>query len=1120
MSLPFSNNTIQVYRYDTFSYTLTHPTAYSLQLGTVTTSLVPFVTNNGSNVTFSATVFPAGISSNELFVVNAYDFGGSLLGTSSNRVVIGAGRFIDASGNSLTNTAYTFYKNEAITPIRFQCFFPLLGTPTTSPSLPVGLSFVQVASNAYDLSGIPSFQVPSSNYLVIGKGDGGKIVTASNVNLTVNAERLLLDVSGSSIVSPIFIGQSITPRVVTSRTSGVQYRWSGLPDGFVFTDISNVPKTSPFTATDSSSTLILRGAPTSNAALSLIPSGQTTLTLGATRSGISSSTAFSFQFGETILFDTPNLCNLYVNLPVPSSVSSNNFRAQSYFSTQSITNIYSPNLVSDLSLSFTGGRAYLTGTPTIPSLGTYTIRAVSSSSLTQDISATLSIDYDTLTFTVVPIDTCFNFIVSRSLDLAKTGYYPSNIFFKAVAGSGCNVTYTAPQLADTGISLSNSNGGVVLTGIPEVPLPLTTLDILADVLDTSTTTFTNTTFAILQDDLSFTTFSNLRFLQNRAITPFQISATTLSGRNVTSYVGVNMPEGIQISAAGIVSGTPITNTNRLDSSFTIIATTGFSTDFESYTYSILEDAIAFTPISNQQLTIGQPIQPISLQAYSYSGKPVSNLQFVNLDASYGLTLTSSSNTGLLTGTLTNTYMPLLSNVVFGIQGTVGSFTDTERFVLTTSSNPSSFLRLVSINQYNNNTYSYYRATDYLTNPWTLGNEFLIDTAEDRIPIGIGYTDIQVRYPRLEGYTQSSNLFVMATNRAYPKLSSNGTTLTSLTGLSTDFDRRLYQVTYDICTNCWYGIGYVNSNTTTDDQVYLYTGGSNAADWDLYPRQALGIQPRYGMTRTGYGYSNGYIGGTCLRAKDGILMAGGRTMLRRENGVWGAVSGQFQAEVDCYNLDGPVWVAGGSDLYNHEDVSSGFTRGTITLKYSTDKGISWYPATGGFNHTCFEIEYGCNQWLSRGMSYSNGEYYQEYRYSSNGSNWSLLDLGFSAPFRTFDAYTQWLGARFYNPPGKIAFDGMSWSLYACRINPYTSNNVLNRITYFMDVYQHDKAGSLASNWSNIALPIEDNIVFKYVQGSVIGGYIGPIASAVFPNISQTTSTLSTLEGKAIFKDPRV
>jgi hypothetical protein len=1122
MSLPFTNNTIQVYRYDTFSYTLTYPSAYSLQLGTVTSALVPFVTNNGSNVVFAATVFPSTISSNELFVVNALDFDGNVLARSSNTVNIGAGRFTDASGNSVSNTVLTLYKNEPMIPTRFQAFFPLTSTPTTTPGLPAGIGFVQVASNAFDLLGIPLVQVPSSNYLVIGRGDGGKIVSASNVNITVNAERVLLDVSGSSILSPVTIGTPITPRVITARyppyTSPggtLQYQWSTLPDGLVFTDTTGVPRSSPFTPSDASSTLILRGTPTETAARSLVPSGQSTISVNATRlltPNITAATAFSLQFGETILFDTPNLCNFFVDIPISSSALSNSFHVQSYFSNATITNVFSPNLVSDISLSFNVAqqRAFLTGTPSNTSLDTYTIRAVSSSTLTSDLSATLRVDLDTVSFVTTPVDTCFTFIVSRSLDLSKTGYYSSNIQFRAVAESGCNVTYQTPQLTGTGITTVSSNGSIVLSGLPETVTPLTTLDVIASSPSADSAATTSIQFSIVPDTFTFTTLSNLTFLQNFPITPFQITATTLSERNVTSYAGINLPEGIQLSPTGILSGTPTSNTNRLDSSFSIIATTGFTTTSQSYSYTTLEDAVAFTPVSNVQLTIGQPIEPFTIEAFSYSGKPVSNLQFSNLDASYGLTLTSISNRGVISGTLTDANLPLLSNLLFEVQGSVGAFTGSETFNLATS-NGSTFVRIMTMNADDGNTCKYYTSNDYVTNPRTLRLNTANEVDADPIPSGIGYTDIQATYPRLEGYYQSSNLIVAVRNTAYPQVSSNATTVTQLTGASTNFDRRLYQVTYDTCSNTWYGIGYVNIDDTTPDQVYLYTGGSNADDWDSTPREALTIQARYGVARSPY--ANGYIGGTCLRAKDGILMAGGRTMIRRVNNVWTSPVGQFNTETCCFNLDGPTWIAGGSDGYERENPSSTFTSNALTLKYSTDKGASWYNAAGGFNFTCFEVEYGSNQWLARGLSYSNGNYLQEIRYSSNGSNWALVEDIPATPGRVVDR------AIFY-PPGKINFDGLSWMTYMPRVNPYTSNNILDRVTYYTDAYQHDNVGSLGSSWTNVTLPTEEQLTFVFVQGFLIGNILGPATSVVFRSTPQTTTSLLTLEGKAVFKDPRV
>jgi hypothetical protein len=270
--------------------------------------------------------------------------------------------------------------------------------------------------------------------------------------------------------------------------------------------------------------------------------------------------------------------------------------------------------------------------------------------------------------------------------------------FTAVSASGCNVTFTAPELDDLGINLTQTNGTVVLTGTPTTVAPLTTLNVSATAANTLASASTTIKFEVVPDDFTFTSLSNLTFLQNFPTTPIQISATTLSERSISTFSSPNLPEGLVLTSTGILQGTPSNNTNFLDSSFTVVASTGFTTDSQNYTYTIIPDAVAFVPISNVRLVPGEAITPIQIQGFSYSGKSVSNYQLVGLDASYGLTLSSN---GILSGTFqggTYANTALLSNVLFSVQGTVGNFVGSESFNLVTPSNPSILRYILGINE--------------------------------------------------------------------------------------------------------------------------------------------------------------------------------------------------------------------------------------------------------------------------------------------------------------------------------------------------------------------------------------------------------------------------------------
>ncbi len=803
-----------------------------------------------------------------------------------------------------------------------------------------------------------------------------------------------------------------------------------------------------------------------------------------------------------------------------------------------ITNIFSPNLISDLSLVFnsTTSTAFLTGTPRSSNIpgGTYTIRATSSTGLTQDFSANLVIANDAVTFTSRPaIDACYSFIIGRPLSSLKTGYYSSNIVFTAAAASGCNVTFTAPELDDTGVTGTQSNGTLTLGGTPTTVTPLTTLNVTATANGTGASAATTIKFSVLPDDISFSGLSNLTFLQNFPITPTQINATTLSERSINNYSSPNLPLGLTLSTTGLLQGTPTNNTNFLDGSFTVVASTGFSTDSETFTYTTLPDAIAFAPVSNLALVPNQQVTPTQIQAFSFSGNTVSNLQIIGLDASYGITL---SPTGILDGTFTGglySNAPLLSNVPFQVQGSVGTFVGSDSFNIVTTTNPSSLRYILTTNQgYGtlSNQYGHYTVDDSIErNQLTSNSSFSNETPIAAIPYNVGYYDIQPRYPELSGYGAGTNLIVFATNQAYPIVSSNGgLSVTQLTGSSNNYYRRLYQVTNKTGTSNWFGVGYVSLNSTSPDGVYLFQS-SDGLDWDTIPRTFISTaKPRWERVYLGSG--GDYIGGTCLRYKSGVLMYGGsgdnaNSMLRStdDGSNWSTVTGSFSgftSETNVFNLDGDIWIAGGSDAYNHEQPGSFYISDTNTLKYSTDLGQTWSNATGGFNFACTDLEYGNGQWLASGISYSNGDYVQEFRYSSNGSNWSLVDLGVTYTGRPFNRFQSQGSNEFPVLYPRMLFDGFYWNTMIQIINPYFSNDSNSTAYYHIDVWQHVNNTSLASGWSNIRIPGEDFLTYKYNQSSIVGRQLGPMASTIISNSPQPSSVLTSIVGKAVFTDPRV
>jgi hypothetical protein len=208
---------LNVYAYEGFSYRFTNPDlSYNLQPVSNSSGLNPpslyFTTNGNSNVVFAVSDASNNLTAGreESFTLTTTDASGTLFQTSSNKVIVNPGRFLDGSGVPLLGNNYTFYKNETITPIRLVAPSFTLATPTSVPTLPPGLSYSNVASNIFDIVGAPLTTVPTSNYQSIGRQSGGSKIVTTRFNITVSNERLRVDVSGSSMISNMQIGTDIS----------------------------------------------------------------------------------------------------------------------------------------------------------------------------------------------------------------------------------------------------------------------------------------------------------------------------------------------------------------------------------------------------------------------------------------------------------------------------------------------------------------------------------------------------------------------------------------------------------------------------------------------------------------------------------------------------------------------------------------------------------------------------------------------------------------------------------------------------------------------------------------------------------------------------------------------
>ena len=1104
--LPFSNNAIGVFAYEGFSYTISNPNlTYTLQTVTNSGGFGPspsplyFTKNANTSYTFAITDLSNNLTggTTENFVLQTVS--GSSILSSSNTVTIGPGRFLDGSGLTLSNNSYTFYKNEAITPIRLVAPSFTLKPPTSVPSLPPGLSFVSNASNIYDISGIPLVTVPNSNYQIIGLQNGGSRIVTTKFNIVISNERLQLNLSGSPIISGMTIGTPITPRVITVvppvGSSAVQYTFPTLPDGIVASDSSGNTQVSPFTTTTAPYTFIVSGTPTSNAAYAFRAAGAGSnglvYTVQASRISpsplVQTTQPLTFSFAETILFDLSTIPILYTNVPVDSSA--NFFTAGTFFTSNvPITDISSTSLPDGLTLVFDASlsRARLTGIPTTAGSANYTIRATNSS-VTRDYSTPISISNDSVSFSSpVGTDLCYSFILSRPVDISKNGYYPSNIQFSASAASGRAISFSAPAFSGTGLSL-DSNG--VITGLPSAVTPLTDLVVTATAVGTSVTATKTVKFSILDDVFTFAdvSTSSLLFLQNRAITPFQFQVSTLSGRNVIDVTQSGFPAGLSINPAGVVSGTPLGDTSG---NVIINATTGYSSGTRDFSYNVIPDTVIFrVPQGTYTYTAGDPVGSIDIDAVSYSGLTVSNFD-LSLIPTYGLTVASS--TGVVSGTWTtgippDVILPSLCNFTINAQagGATSSLSTTftasptlERnmifnvfskdsiaddvpykssLIATSSANITSFQKIQGPTV---QTLSEIRVKSTVDADFS-GNVIVVTRS------GTGTDALPYPFNPDGGVFRASNGSIEFTDISFnrvddtnPSIVSSviniaGTTKWRAGGRRGSFDNGAAVVFPSEDNGITWGVSSASVVTSPAGQIIrTRDDGSNINPYSLNPYLQGGLALKYSPDNSG------------ILIAGGLEFGGGPTMaISLDQGAsWrGDISGGFVKECSSFSLDNSsIWIATGSDAYRTIDESSGSTSwssATNTIKYSTDYGSTWTVASGAFNMFAYEIVHGNATWLATGVQATTSGpftyFAPELRYSTDGSNWAKIDLSSSDLFPTND-----FSIFSVIPPlriGSMAFDGNYWNVF---VNAALQGSEAGS---YPTLYRHDASTSLLSGW---------------------------------------------------------
>jgi hypothetical protein len=1085
ISLAFGTNNVTIYTYEPFSYTISNPNSNLYTLSTTKTSGLPasyLINNANDSITFASTSNGMLVGTQQ-FTISADPSGG----TSTTFVTIGPGRFVDGSGNSFVGSNYTFYAKEAITPIKLVAPFNIT-TPTSTPALPPGLRFSAVDGSSVSIVGTPSVTVPQSNYLIIGKNVGTSKIVSSTIPIIISNERIQTNLAGGSIISGMQIGVPITPRTLTATGNGtIRYTWTSFPDGIVVTDNSgNVQPVSSFgfTPSDPSYTFIITGTPTLAAANAFKNGGYSN---GLTQSIlvervnplplISSVVGITFRFGETILFDTASNPQVYTAVPLdPSAIS---YRAATYFTSNvPISTIFSPDLRSDLSLAFNGtDRAYLTGTPESAGTGTFTIRAINANAFQQDTTTTISVVNDFITFASPPtpvVDVCYNFVVSRPSSLSLNGYYPSPIEYSATAASGRTIQWSAPALVGTGLSLSATSGNTTtIVGTPTNILPLQTLAVTASATGTPATATRIGKIEIVNDVFTFATAGSLSFIQNKPITPVQFTATTLSGRQVSSYFATGLPLGLSLSTTGRLSGTSLVGTNG---SFTIGASTGFTNGNQVISYTITPDNILLivTPQASYPLTLGGPIPAATINGLTYSGANVSNYVFSNLSPTYGLTI--NSTTGVFGGTFTTSLPPqdlLPSNVSFYVNATAGALTESLAVEIDTLPPP-------AFNWYaltGNNIAKTLTDFDNWSTLVTVVSGGFTDMSIRQVDLG---TLVIVGVTGETTYVQSSNGSNFTT-RQFPPIGGGG--------YESIFTGPNY-LTFVSNTSTLYGVGTYNGIDGFGQPYRLATFFKSFDDgisWTgSYPILPAGIpSPSFQGSSLQTGYA--------IAHKNGVILLGGEKFFvgapapsivysTDQGNTWNEPLNAMEVVVTCFSTEESRWIAGGSDYYTTE-WTGGTGVETRTLRYSDNQGVSWnLVSSGDFNFSADFVIRGNGIWIAAGKSSVDGgdtSAFFALRYSTDGDTWSAFTLppGPGSPFS--DGWTP----AYSDPPGveqdiitSVNYDGANYNIAVFRRSDMAVVTL---------VYQHAADGSsldsdweiVSTNWDTYA----DGVGIRRLQG---------------------------------------
>lgn len=296
-----------------------------------------------------------------------------------------------------------------------------------------------------------------------------------------------------------------------------------------------------------------------------------------------------------------------------------------------------------------------------------------------------------------------------------------------------------------------------------------------------------------------------------------------------------------------------------------------------------------------------------------------------------------------------------------------------------------------------------------------------------LPVGF---DTVIRNSNVDG----NFIFATASNYILRSTYKNGFTATKF-----DNSQNCSSLTFKSPSTWWCSGTRDYSGTQKANVLFSDDAGVSWSPLSTIVDQTTGYQLRSRDNNSAIASSNPYLSaGIALKYKDGVLLAGGlydgglgEAMFRStdDGETWNTVTGGFQTECAYLNLDvSGMWIATGSDLYTTGNPTA-YAGATNTIKYSTDKGQTWTPATSGaFNMFGYEIVYANNTWVATGVD-GGATYDILLKYSTDGSNWSNVNLGIPP-----DLFLKGIVSPIPVAPlplGSINYDGSNWNIFLQR-----------------------------------------------------------------------------------------